>query len=142
MELKVPGFVAYKGSLMGGTDYIFGGMTLVCYKTDLAMNTSETNTDVSYITAAQQTSASTRGYLMYECTITSAKPGTETASAFLSKPGMLGRPWQGTTSEVVFYKTTIESSNFTGSEGKSMIQPKAGIHPWAALPTDVLNMEQ
>ncbi len=127
--------VAYKGSLMGGTDYIFGGMTLVCYKTDLAMNTSETNTDVSYITAAQQTSASTRGYLMYECTITSAKPGTETASAFLSKPGMLGRPWQGTTSEVVFYKTTIESSNFTGSEGKSMIQPE-GWNPSLGGPSD------
>jgi pectin methylesterase-like acyl-CoA thioesterase len=54
--------VAYKGSLMGGTDYIFGGMTLVAYKSELAMNTSEGSTDVSYITAAQQTTA--RGYLM------------------------------------------------------------------------------
>lgn len=127
--------VAYKGSLMGGTDYIFGGMTLVCYKTDLAMNTSDASTDVSYITAAQQTSASTRGYLMYECNITSAKSGTETASAFLSKPGMLGRPWQGTTSEVVYYNTTIDTTNFTGSEGKSMIQPE-GWNPSLGGPTD------
>jgi pectin methylesterase-like acyl-CoA thioesterase len=115
--------VAYKGSLMGGTDYIFGGMTLVAYKSELAMNTSEVSTDVSYITAAQQTTA--RGYLMYECTITSAKPGTETASAYLSKPGCLGRPWQGTTSEVVYYNTTIDSTNSPGFEGKSMITPEA-----------------
>jgi len=115
--------VAYKGSLMGGTDYIFGGMTLICYKSDLAMNTSETSTDVSYITAAQQSSS--RGFLMYECTVTSAKPGTETASAYLSKPGLFGRPWLGTTSEVVFYNTMIDSTNSTGFEGKSLIQPEA-----------------
>jgi len=113
--------VAYKGSLMGGTDYIFGGMTLVAYKSDLAMNTSDASTDVSYITAAQQTTA--RGYLMYECNITSAQPGTETASTYLSKPGYFGRPWQGTTSEVVYYKATIQISNSTGFEGKSMITP-------------------
>ncbi len=113
--------VTYKGSLMGGTDYIFGGMTLVAYQSDLAMNTSEVNTDVSYITAAQQTSA--RGYLMYECTITSAQPGTETASVYLSKPGYLGRPWQGVTSEVVFFNTNIFNTNFPGSYGNSLIAP-------------------
>lgn len=118
--------VTYKGSLMGGTDYIFGGMTLVCYKSDLAMNTSETSTDVAYITAAQQNSS--RGYLMYECTVTSAKPGTETASTYLSKPGELGRPWQATTSEVVFYKTTIEASNHPDFAGKSMIAPEGWLN--------------
>jgi len=127
--------VAYKGVLMGGTDYIFGGMTLVCYKSDLAMNTSDASTDVSYITAAQQSNANIRGYLMYECNITSAKPGTETASALLSKPGMLGRPWQGTTSEVVYYKTNIEATNFTGSAGKSLIQP-SGWNPSLGGPSD------
>lgn len=113
--------VAFKGSLMGGTDYLFGGMTLVAYQSDLAMNTSETNTDVSYITAAQQSSA--RGYLLYNCTITSAMPGTETASAYLSKPGYLGRPWQGTTSEVVFYNTLIKASDNPNYSGKSLISP-------------------
>jgi len=113
--------VTYKGSLMGGTDYIFGGMTLVCYKTELAMNTSDVSTDISYITAAQQTTA--RGFLMYECSITSAKPVTETASTYLSKPGLFGRPWQGITSEVVFFNTKIDSTNSTGFVGKSMIQP-------------------
>ena len=68
---------------MGGTDYIFGGMTAVFYKSELAMNTSENNNDVSYITAAQQSSG--RGYLMYECKVTSAEPEIETASLpFLS----------------------------------------------------------
>jgi len=117
--------ITYKGSLMGGTDYIFGGMTLVSYKTELAMNTSDISTDVSYITAAQQITA--RGFLMYECTVTSAQPGTETASTYLSKPGQLGRPWQGVTSEVVFYNTTIEATNATGFEGKSMIAPEAWL---------------
>lgn len=113
--------VAYKGSLMGATDYIFGGMTLTCYQTDLAMNTSEVGTDISYITAAQQNTS--RGFLMYECKITSAIPTTETASAYLSKPGYFGRPWQPTTSEVVFYKTTIETSNNPSYAGQSLIVP-------------------
>lgn len=111
--------VAYKGSLMGATDYIFGGMTLVAYQSDLAMNTSEASTDVAYITAAQQ--ASSRGYLMYECTVTSAQPGTETASSYLSKPGYFGRPWQATTSEVVFYNTTIKTTNNPSYSGLSLI---------------------
>lgn len=118
--------VAYKGSLMGGTDYIFGGMTLVAYQSDLAMNTSETSTDVAYITAAQQTTA--RGYLMYGCTVTSAKPGTETASVYLSKPGEFGRPWAASTSEVVFYNTTIEATNNPSFSAKSMIAPEGWLN--------------
>ncbi|MGI5974423.1 MAG: pectinesterase family protein [Paludibacter sp.] len=113
--------VVYKGSLMGATDYIFGGMTLVAYQTELAMNTSEASTDVSYITAAQQQSS--RGFLFYETTITSALPGIETASAYLSKPGYFGRPWRATTSEVVFYNTTINATNNPNYDGKSLILP-------------------
>jgi len=113
--------VVYKGVMMGGTDYIFGGMNAIFYKTDLAMNTSDASSDVAYITAAQQSAG--RGYLMYECKVTSAVPGTETASASGSKPGYFGRPWAPTTSEVVFYNTTIETSAFPGSEGQSLILP-------------------
>jgi pectin methylesterase-like acyl-CoA thioesterase len=113
--------VAYKGVMMGAVDYIFGGMNAVFYKTDLSMNTSDTAGDQAYITAPQQSSG--RGYLMYECKVTTAIPGTETASVFRSKPGYFGRPWQATTSEVVFYNTTIETSNFTGSENLSLIVP-------------------
>jgi len=117
--------VNYKGVIMGGTDYTFGGMTLVAYKCDLAMNTSEVNTDVSYITAAQQSTY--RGFLMYGCTVTSAKPGIETASAYLSKPGEFGRPWTATTSEVVFYNTTIQATNNPDYAGKSMIAPEGWL---------------
>jgi hypothetical protein len=118
--------VSYKGVLMGGTDYIFGGMTLVCYKSDLAMNASEVSTDVSYLTAAQQSTS--RGFLMYECKVTSAAPGIETASAYRSKPGYFGRPWTATTSEVVFYNTTIETSNNPSFNGLSLITPEAWLN--------------
>jgi pectin methylesterase-like acyl-CoA thioesterase len=107
--------------MMGATDYIFGGMNAVFYQTELAMNTSEDPNDTCYITAAQQ--ATGRGYLMYECKVTSAIPGTETASAYRSKPGYFGRPWAATTSEVVFYNTTIETSNNPSFNGQSLIFP-------------------
>lgn len=113
--------VVYKGVMMGGTDYLFGGMNAVFYQTDLAMNTSDNSSDTCYITAAQQ--ATGRGYLMYECKITTAIPGTETASTMRSKPGFFGRPWAALTSEVVFYNTTIEKSNYTGYVDKSLIMP-------------------
>lgn len=112
----------YKGAVMGACDYIFGGMTAVFYQTELAMNTSEDKNDVAYITAPQQSAG--RGYLMYECVVTSAQPETETSSNSLSKPGYFGRPWQANTSEVVFYKTTLEKSNFPGFEDKSLITPE------------------
>jgi hypothetical protein len=113
--------VVYKGVMMGATDYIFGGMDAVFYQTELAMNTSEDSNDTCYITAAQQSVG--RGYLMYECKVTSAIPGTETASAYRSKPGYFGRPWAATTSEVVFYNTTIETSNNPTYNGQSLIFP-------------------
>ena len=113
--------VVYKGVMMGATDYLFGGMDAVFYQTDLAMNTSEDSNDTCYITAAQQTAG--RGYLMYECKVTSAIPGTETASLYRSKPGYFGRPWAATTSEVVFYNTTIETSNNPSFNGQSLIFP-------------------
>jgi exo-poly-alpha-galacturonosidase len=113
--------VVYRGVMMGSTDYIFGGMDAVFYKTDLAMNTSDSGSDASYITAAQQSTG--RGYLMYECKVTTAIPGTETASTYRSKPGYFGRPWAANTSEVVFYNTTIETTNFPANAGQSLILP-------------------
>jgi hypothetical protein len=107
---------------MGATDYIFGGMVALFYQCDLVMNTSDSADDNCYITAAQQ--ATGRGYLMYECTITSAIPGVDNASTYKSKPGFLGRPWAGTTSEVVYYNTTIETTDYEGYEGQSLIVPE------------------
>ncbi len=118
--------VVYKGAVMGAVDFIFGGMTAVFYQTDLIMNTSDTSSDVSYITAAQQTTG--RGYLMYECNVTSTIPTIETASVHRSKPGYFGRPWQANTSEVVFYKTTIETSNYPGFNGNSLIMPAGWLN--------------
>lgn len=108
--------------VLGAVDYIFGGMTAVFYKCNLVMNTSEADVDVAYITAAQQ--AGSRGYLMYNCNVTSTTPGVDTASQYRSKPGYFGRPWAANTSEVVFYNTTVETTDFPGSEGKSLIAPE------------------
>ena len=103
----------YDCAVYGGTDYIFGGMTAVFAKCDLVLNTSEDSNDVAYITAAQQQSASSRGYLMYNCTVTSTTPGVDTASSYTSKPGLFGRPWQANTSEVVFFDTVVEATNWS-----------------------------
>ncbi len=111
--------VAYKGAMMGAVDYIFGGMTAVFYQSDFVLNTSDTSGDAAYITAAQQGSG--RGFLMYECNVISTVPGVNTASTQGAKPGFFGRPWQATTSEVVFYNTNIDVSTYAGSEGKSLI---------------------
>lgn len=113
--------VVFRGEVMGAVDFIFGGMTAVFYKTKLTMNVSDASNDVSYITAAQQTTG--RGYLMFECTVTSTNPNVNTNSTFRAKPGYFGRPWSANTSEVVFFNTTIETSNFTGSVGNSLILP-------------------
>ena len=113
--------VVNRGAMMGAVDYIFGGMTAVFYKTDLVMNNSDVAGDATYITAAQQSSG--RGYLMYKCAVRSAVPDVESASAYVSKPGYFGRPWQATTSEVVFYNTTVDVSGYPGNEGQSLITP-------------------
>jgi pectin methylesterase-like acyl-CoA thioesterase len=114
--------VFYKCDAMGATDYIFGGMIGLFYQCNLVMNTSDNTNDVCYITAAQQSEG--RGYLMYECTVTSTTPGKDTASTYRSKPGYFGRPWAGVTSEVVFYNTTIETTDYEGYEGQSLIVPE------------------
>lgn len=96
-------------AVMGATDYIFGGMIATFDNCDLVMNTSDDKNDYCYITAAQQKAG--RGFLFWNCTITSTTPGVDTASEFRSKQGFFGRPWQKDTSEAVFYNTTIETTN-------------------------------
>ncbi len=116
----------YNCSVYGGVDYIYGGMTAVFAKCDLVFNTSEDANDTGYITAAQQ-NAGDKGYLMYNCTITSTTPGVDTASSLKSKPGLLGRPWKADTSEVLFYKTIIEQTDFNGAS-ESLIQSKGWLN--------------
>lgn len=99
----------YDCDVYGGTDYIYGGMTLVAAKCDLLLNTSEDDVDVAYITAPQQSKE--RGYLFWNCTIDSTTPGVNTASEFRSKPGYFGRPWTANTGEALFYATNIKATD-------------------------------
>lgn len=116
----------YDCSVYGGTDYIFGGMTAVFAKCDLVFNTSEDKNDVGYITAAQQTSG--RGYLMYNCHVTSTEPGVDTASEYTSKAGYFGRPWAANTGEAVFYKTIIDATETKWyRDSPSMIKPEGWL---------------
>ncbi len=118
----------YNCDIYGGTDYIFGGMTAVFAKCNLVFNTSENSNDVGYITAAQQKSASTRGYLMYNCNVISTVPGENSASAYASKAGYLGRPWQPKTSEVVFYETNIDATCAEYKDASaSLIRPEGWL---------------
>ena len=111
----------YDCDIYGGTDYIFGGMTAVFAKCGLVFNTNEGNkNDVGYITAAQQSAG--RGYLMYNCTVTSTIPQVNTASTKTSQPGYFGRPWAKNTAEALFYKTKIETTDYNG-EAESLILP-------------------
>lgn len=111
----------YKGVMMGAVDYIFGAMTATFYQSKFAMNVSDVSTDAAYLTAPQH--ASGRGFLLYECTVTSAIPGSETASLYRAKPGYFGRPWAANTGEAVMYKTTVETSDSPGFSGVSLISP-------------------
>lgn len=120
-------------SVYGAVDYIFGAMTAIFNKCDLVFNTTDDKNDVGYITAAQQSSG--RGFLMYECHVTSVKAGTDVDAAYYSyttsKPGYLGRPWQANTSEVVFYNTTIDAcdSSLAATYGsQSLIQPAGWLN--------------
>ena len=96
-------------SIYGAVDYIFGAMTAVFDKCDLVMNTSENKNDAAYLTAAYQKTG--RGYLFYDCVVTSTTPGVDTASEYTSKPGYFGRPWLANTSEAVFVNTTIGAAD-------------------------------
>lgn len=107
------------GVLMGACDYIFGGMTLAVKEAKLAFLVEENNNDVVYITAPKNTSG--RGYLFYGCTVTSAIPGVEMATATSAKPGYFGRPWD-TKGEAIFVNTIVEKTEDPSYSG-SMIIP-------------------
>lgn len=109
----------YDCDILGSTDYIYGPMTAVFAKCDLMFNTNESSEfDWGYITAPRHTQG--RGFLMYNCTVSSTQPGVDTSSLQVSKPGYFGRPWQGNTGEAVFYNTIVETAN----DGTSLILPE------------------
>ena len=98
--------VAIEGGILNGAcDYIFGAMTLAVKKAELALLVTADNNDVAYITASKSDSGK-RGYLFYECSVTSAKPEVDMVETALAKPGYWGRPWSGT-AETVFFRTKV-----------------------------------
>ena len=111
----------YRGAMMGAVDFLFGGMSAVFYQSRLVMNVSDVRHDRAYLTAAHYPRG--RGMLMYECTVSSPVPGVETASRYGAKPGYFGRPWRPDSSEVVFYRTVVDTSAYPGDAGRSLIEP-------------------
>ena len=96
--------------LYGSTDYLMGPMTAVFYQCNLVINTSDHKNDIAYLTAPQQSSG--RGYIFWDCVVTSTVPGVDTASAYGAKTGHgFGRPWTPNTSEAVFVNTVIEAAD-------------------------------
>lgn len=111
--------VAIEGGILNGAcDYIFGGMTLAVKEAELAMLVTADNNDVAYITASK-TNSGARGYLFYECSITSAEPEVDMVETEYSKPGYFGRPWDAN-AETVFFNTHI------GKNGTNSLIAPAG----------------
>ena len=96
------------GILNGACDYIFGGMALAVRNAELAMLVTSDNNDVAYLTASKTTSGK-RGYLFYECSVTSAKPEVDMVETESAKPGYFGRPWDAN-AETVFFNTKVGKS--------------------------------
>lgn len=111
--------VAIEGGILNGAcDYIFGGMTLAVKNAELAMLVTSDNNDVAYITASK-TNSGVRGYLFYECSITSAEPEVDMVETEYAKPGYFGRPWDAN-AETVFFNTHV------GKNGTSSLIAPAG----------------
>ena len=110
--------VAIEGGILNGAcDYIFGGMNLTVWKAQLAMLVTSDKDDVAYITASK-TAKGKRGYLLYQCTVTSARPEVDMVETETAKPGLWGRPWDAN-AETGFCYTTLEKTK----DGASLIQP-------------------
>lgn len=110
--------VAIDNSILNGAcDYIFGGMTLACRNTVLGMLVTSDPNDRSYLTASK-TDAGKRGYLFYQCHVTSAIPEVEMAETQTAQAGYFGRPWSPN-AETVFFQTTVD----TTATHRSLIDP-------------------
>lgn len=134
----------YGCDVYGAVDYIFGGMTAVFAKCELILNTSDVSGDMAYITAPQQSSG--RGYLMYNCHVTSIKPGIDSASTYPSKPSGLGRAWTANTGEAVFYMTVVDAADeHWADQGASLITPQgwySGLSSGSSLCTEYGTIER
>lgn len=106
--------------LMGGVDYIFGGMDLVVENSELVPNLSSDKNEACYITAAKRDyREGGEGYLFRNCRIRGAIPTVEMADSVPVAPysTYLGRPWRPW-SKCVFINTYVEAV-----EGQSLLNP-------------------
>lgn len=106
------------GILNGACDYIFGGMTLAVKGAELAMLVTSHKDDVAYITASK-TDSGKRGYLFWQCEVTSAEPEVDMVENQTAKAGLWGRPWDKN-AETVFYETKV------GKDGSNSLIQAAG----------------
>ena len=106
------------GCLMGSVDYIFGGMTLTCKHTDLAMLVSPDKHDVAYLTASA-TRQGEPGYLFDSCHVVSAIPLVEMQDSVPAQPGYFGRPWAAS-AETIFRHTLVDCT----PDGQPLIAPE------------------
>lgn len=94
-------------TIMGGTDYIFGGATAVFNECNLVFAGNEDNTNTGVITAGSHSPTTKYGYLFWNSTIDYRLDKTP-------KPGDFGRPWSNPLgAQVTFYGTTIKRVNNT-----------------------------
>lgn len=90
--------------IMGGNNFISGGMTLVCYRSTIELLPNNGNTD---FIAAARTQVGLRGFLFYDCFFRSAEPKTEMVSEHYSDICNLVKP-KDHYGEIVFVNTQFD----------------------------------
>jgi len=101
--------------IMGCNNFITGGMTLTCYRSDIEL--FPTN-QPAYIAAAR-TQVGLRGFLFYQCFIRSAEPSTQMVSEEYAEPCSLVKP-KDHYGEVVFHDTKFDLALATMSKDPAL----------------------
>ncbi|MFY9437257.1 MAG: pectinesterase family protein [Limnochordia bacterium] len=102
-------------TIMGGTDYIFGGATAVFNNCSLVFAGYTDGGKTGTITAGAQSQSTKYGFLFWNC-IVDYRLNNQTPN-----PGTLGRPWSSPLgAQVTFIGTTIKQVN-----GRFLISPDA-----------------
>lgn len=92
-------------TIMGGTDYIFGGATAVFNECNLVFAGNEDNNNTGVITAGSHSPSTKYGYLFWNSTVDYRLDKTPRAGNF-------GRPWSNPLgAQITFYGTTIKKIN-------------------------------
>lgn len=93
-------------TIMGGTDYIFGGATAVFNQCNLVFAGNSDNTNTGIVTAGSHKTTTQYGYLFWNCTVDYRLKDK------VPTPGAFGRPWSDPLgAQVTFYNTTVKKVN-------------------------------